>query len=518
MTALPLAGDVRPGRAAVAIAVTLGAAGIGAATAALQSPLPLIGLVGLALVVVTLARPEAATLAFMALLYTNAPTVAVKFYGAPPLLAASFTGLLAIPLAGYLLRGHRIVTGVSMPFLVALLVVATLSTMLSAHPDLGMAWLGIFVTEGILLYFLTVNVIRSPATLRRVLWTVVIAGALVGALTTYQELTGSYNESFGGFAQITSRGIDVGTDPLGTDQRQPRLAGPLGEQNRYAQVLLVLLPVAVALAQTEKRRWRQLLALGSGAFLLSATLLTYSRGAAVAIVGMLALAVVYRVVPARRVFAVLAVIAVLAILVAPAYVDRLGTLGGLEGLLGSGSGADAGSSLMSRAALAVAAWTVATAYPVLGVGPGVFAADYSARLTMETGLTYLGSGSQYPAHNLYLGIAADLGFVGLAVFLAIIVTTLIGLSRVRRHASPASARIAASLTLGVWGYLISGLFLHLSFERYFWILIAIANAAILVLGRETGEEGEAAAPQPDTSGVRTLSRSPEPSVLAPTAR
>lgn len=468
------------------LAICAVAAAIGAGTAIAQSPLLFVALSGLILVAVTLIRPEAATLAFMALLYANVPTVAVKIHGAPPLLAASFIALLGIPFAGVMLRGQRLLLGPAMPFLLLLLVAAALATMMSDQPALGLGWIGIYATEGLLLYFLSINVIRSRAALHRVLWTLVVVGALVGGLSTFQELTGAYDESFGGFAQITSRGIEIGTDALGEEERQPRLSGPIGEQNRFAQILLVLLPIAIALTQIERRRTLRLIAIGCAGLILSATVLTYSRGAAVAMVAMLVLSVMLRFVALRRVLTIVTLGALLAAILAPAYLGRLGSLSGIEAILGAGGGADVGSALLGRAALGVAALQVLESSPLVGVGPGVFAAEYSARLVMESGITFLGSAAQYPAHNLYLGIAADMGLLGLTAFLAVVGVTLAGLWRVRRRGSATARSIATALIVSMCGYLVSAVFLHLSFERYFWILIALATAAILVLTREEG--------------------------------
>ena len=70
---------------------------------------------------------------------------------------------------------------------------------------------------------------------------VVVAGAL-GALSLVQEATGS-NSDFGGLATM-SRAVIGGTDTGGGSARH---AGPIGEQNRWAQSLAVVLPLAIAL-------------------------------------------------------------------------------------------------------------------------------------------------------------------------------------------------------------------------------------------------------------------------------
>ena len=44
-----------------------------------------------------------------------------------------------------------------------------------------------FFVEGLLLYFLLTNVIRTPLMLKRVVWVLLISGALIGGLSLYQH-------------------------------------------------------------------------------------------------------------------------------------------------------------------------------------------------------------------------------------------------------------------------------------------------------------------------------------------
>ncbi len=84
----------------------------------------------------------------------------------------------------------------------------------------------------------------------------VIAGVFMAALSVFQELTQAHDNNFFGFAQVSEGGFDVGE---GDDAvvRQ-RLAGPIGEQNRYAQVLLMVVPLAYFAGASLRSRRRQL--------------------------------------------------------------------------------------------------------------------------------------------------------------------------------------------------------------------------------------------------------------------
>jgi hypothetical protein len=76
--------------------------------------------------------------------------------------------------------------------------------------------------------------------------------------------------------------------------------------------------------------------------------------------------------------------------------------------------------------------------------------------------------------------------LGLGAFLTIVLVTLVGLRRLSvrcRARSPGLASLGDSLLLALIAYLASGLFLQLAYQRYFWFLVALANAAIWLLER-----------------------------------
>ena len=86
---------------------------------------------------------------------------------------------------------------------------------------------------------------------------------------------------------------------------------------------------------------------------------------------------------------------------------------------------------------------------------------------------------------MYLEIAADTGIAGLTAFLTICAVTGFGLVRARRIArrrgDAGTADMAAALMFALLAFLGTGVFLHLSYERYFWFFIAIANVAMVLI-------------------------------------
>ena len=88
------------------------------------------------------------------------------------------------------------------------------------------------------------------------------------------------------------------------------------------------------------------------------------------------------------------------------------------------------------------------------------------------------------AHSLYAEMSAELGSLGMLTFLAIFVVLLRQLARLRRRFSATRtdlADLATAFLLTLVSYLGTSVFLHLSFQRYLWLLIALASAAVHVL-------------------------------------
>jgi O-antigen ligase len=279
-------------------------------------------------------------------------------------------------------------------------------------------------------------------------------------------------------------GFDVGTGISGNGLR-PRLAGPIGEKNRYAQVLLVLLPLALSRLRAERRGSMRLLAGACAALILAGVVLSFSRGAGVALLIVLLAAGALRMISLRQTLAILAVVVGLAAVIAPDYIVRLQSLGGADTALSQSSGVD--GAIQGRATENIAALHVFRDHPVLGVGPGQFFNRYSAQYGNALDLRFLEQNRR--AHNLYLEIAADTGLLGLAAFVGIVAVTMAQLRRLSvlcRARAPELASLGQALLLALIAYMASGAFLQLAYQRYFWFLMALANAAVWLLRREAG--------------------------------
>ncbi|HEX6885083.1 MAG TPA: O-antigen ligase family protein [Planctomycetota bacterium] len=453
------------------------------------APLVALALAGLlACAWASLRRPALATCAALFLLYSNLPAVGVSHHGLPAAAAASFGVLLLPPLAHELLV-HRRLLVLTPGFLLLLpfLGVQIVSAAGARDPARAFEAVTTFALEGLALYFLVTNVVRTPETLRAVLCALVAAGVLMSAVPILQQATGTFERDFGGLGQVDGPGFRTTDEDGAGAARQARLAGTVGETNRYAQVLLVLVPLGLALLLGARTPGARALAGGATAVITLGFLLAFSRGGAVGLVCLGLAMVALRWITPRRALLMLAGLGLLALCV-PQYGRRLATLGESLQVLDREAGRTADGAVRRRATEVLAALRVFVDHPWVGVGPGLFK-QYSEEYGNRDALRRIEGGRR--AHSLFPEIAAETGALGLAAFLAALTATLAQLLRARRALLARApghpfADLLTACFLALVAYLTTGLFLHLAYMRYFWLLLALGGAAAAMAARVPG--------------------------------
>jgi putative inorganic carbon (HCO3(-)) transporter len=495
-------------RAALAV---IGAVGVGVGIATHAPLVAAVGLVPALLAVV--ARPERATLVFVVGFYMNLPVVAAAAMGLPTGDAAAFAVLLAVPVILMLVVGREaLVVTPALTLMVAWLAVLLLSSVAGSASDGGAAAIKTFLTEGLILYVLVVNAVRSPAMMRAVIWGLLSAGGVMGAVSVWQEATHAYHQTLFGFAGVSVDGFKVG-ESLNGKVLRPRLTGPIGDTNRYAQVLLVLVPLAISRMRVERDPRLRWLAGGLAGLILGGMVLSFSRGAAVALILVVVAMVLVGFVALRHVLAAGIVVVVLVLALAPEYITRLQSLGAADTVTARDTEADA--ALRGRATENLAAFMTFRDHPLLGVGPGQFFRRYSQEEANKLDLRFLGKNRR--AHSMYLEILADTGIIGLGALLAIVGVTMLQLWRMTRFWAAAGrddlVALGNGFLMALLAYMTSAAFLQLSYQRYFWFLVALANATAWMLRREATR---ATAPQPPPTPVRpALAQAPAPPMETP---
>lgn len=468
--------------------VLLGGLGLTLAMVALgQSILAIVALLAVMLVLGILAWPNLATLVVVFVLFTNAAVIAVKFHNVPSLVGAALPALLVFPLTTYLiLRREKIIVSPLLMPIFLFLALQVIATLFSEYVGEALNSVQTFALEGLGLFFLITNAVRTPKMLRWVTWTLLIAGALIGGLSLYQQLTRTYTNNYWGFAQPSEAVFNLTPGSISDGGTQWRLAGQIGEKNRFAQVMLMLVPLGFFRVFGERKLSMRVLAGVLTGMAGIGAALAFSRGAAVGFILMLAIMVFMRYIKIYQV-AIMIVGLALMLTAVPAYGQRLMSLQGLVASFSDGADsavANSDGATLSRLTEMGTAVYVFLDHPILGVGPGLFPLYYQSYSEL-IGLRLLNSDRQ--AHDLYVSIAAENGLLGLACFGYIMFITFRNLTRVRKRWSreqPEIANMATAYMLALVTYLTTGIFLHFAFIRYFWLFVALAASVMYISERQ----------------------------------
>lgn len=262
---------------------------------------------------------------------------------------------------------------------------------------------------------------------------------------------------------------------LGTQvTAEGRLQGGGADPNYFAAGLVAALVLVIWLA-THSRRFemRWLAALGAGLVVIGIAA-SQSRGA---LVGIAAVAVtsllVYR---GRR----LQIAGIMVVLVAVASVYFVGAPGAwqrVSNFSGGGTG---------REDVWTVALRVAEAHPVAGVGLQNFP-HYSAQFTREPGVLKrvdIIEGHHAVVHNSYLQMLAETGFVGLGLFLALVVYCMRAMLQAAREFSRRRDRLldglARAVLIATTGLLASSFFISNGPDKRLWVLLALGPVLLAI--------------------------------------
>lgn len=266
-----------------------------------------------------------------------------------------------------------------------------------------------------------------------------------------------------------------------------RSEGGVGDPNFFANLLIATLPLILVIAAEVRGRALKAVLLVSALVTIGGVVTSLSRGGLLALV---AVALILPLLPARALFPsrrakALVMLALacgaVALAATPQVRDDVTTRVG--SILGATSGEDSDSDGSGRGLIWAAARLSVSERPILGLGAGAFP-DRSNALIMRTpnidltNFELRESGVQ--THSAFLGTAAELGIVGMALFLLLIASTLLHLVRTARRARAAGAlflgRVAGALGLSLIGWSVSSLFISSETGRTLWMIIGLSLA------------------------------------------
>lgn len=257
-----------------------------------------------------------------------------------------------------------------------------------------------------------------------------------------------------------------------------RATGTVGDANELAAALLVGLAIAVAFA-VNRHFSAPLRALAgiAAALCLTGILVSLSRGGLIGVAAALVIAVAVGGRWRRRVLALCGSLAALA----AGYYAFFASLPAQERVLNVGGGNGTGRLEL---------WTVAlrmiAAHPLNGVGTGQFPIS-SVHYLLRPGLFETGAfilSTPKVTHNTYLNVVAELGIVGGALFVAILIfclgCMLLAVKRVREAGDERMEILLRGLVVGIGGYLVALMFISENTAKLLWILLALGPVLLAI--------------------------------------
>lgn len=334
--------------------------------------------------------------------------------------------------------------------LIALWVFFLLTTIFAMFPD--EAWLYLLRVSKVLLFiFIPLFLLQQRERLR--------AMFLVVALSI-----GFYGLKGGIWVLLTGGGNRV----LMPDDSM------LGGANGAGLAFNVALPMLLYLSYEEKNRWVRYALRVVFCFTILSTLFTYSRGAALGVVAVL----LFLAAKAKRLVSAIVAMAVLAFFLysfAPAkWFERMETITNYE----------EDNSAMSRLDAWYIAYRLALDNPILGGGfSSVGQTEIIRRYMPDRRFTIT-------AHSIWFSMMGEHGFVGLGLFVGLIVSCMFTARRLRRQYPDTSWVVNYShmLEVSFVGYAVTGTFLSVQYIDLFYQLIASVILLEAVAAREGRRE------------------------------
>jgi O-antigen ligase len=265
-----------------------------------------------------------------------------------------------------------------------------------------------------------------------------------------------------------------------------RLSGSVGNANETAAALVAAGVLAAALAFTLRDQpLLRIGALAAAPFLAYGLFLTLSRGGLVALAAVLVAGVVF----AGRWRLVAVLIALVAAMGAVVYFaafapetarERVTTIEGGTG----------------REDVWKVGWRMVEAQPLRGIGAGNFP-NSSVHYLLEPGAILRDDfivDTPKVAHNMYLEVLAELGVVGLALFLTVLgfsLTCAVKAIRAFKRGGDVQMEILSrALLVALVGLLAADFFGSRQFSKQLWLLLSLAPA-LLAIARAQLEASEA---------------------------
>ncbi len=311
-------------------------------------------------------------------------------------------------------------------------------------------------------FFVAFYLTDRPEQARDLLSVLVVIGFLMALFGIYQWIVK---------APMLGRWIDA------TEAVRTRVFSITTSPNALGSQMAMLTPIALGLFMQEKNWAKKILWLGAAGAMAVCLVFTFSRGAWLAFAGAIALTgILYD----RRILIAGVIAGIIAVIFVPAVNQRIAYLFTPEYLMKS-----AQSGRISRW---LEAYDQMRNNPLFGVGLGHFGGAVASR---HYGTFYV--------DNYYIKTLAEMGLVGLSLFLWLILTTLKeGYVSMKRLSSPRLRFMAAGMFAGLLAIVlhngVENIFEIPYLNIYFWLVAGLLaalpfNSVKTATGNPTAEGG-----------------------------
>ncbi len=332
-------------------------------------------------------------------------------------------------------------------YLMLFFILVTLAIPFSANVGVATtAWTGVY-SKIIIMTFVIAWMMREESHFIISCRIFLVAGACVGIVALINKANG--------VGLVEGTRVTIGRD----------IGSLLGDPNDLALVLLY--PMAYAIAsflENQLTRFERVFAFVVFVLLLFALLATQSRGGLLGFLAVVGLFAYNRVRSKIMLFGGGTV--VLLILFAVAGISDRSSGGAAE------EGID--ESAMGRIYAWEAAWNMALDNPFLGVGINNFIHNYFSYSTHWDGMNHA-------VHSTWFGVLAESGFLGLFLFVGLIVTTFTAAWKILKNTDLAKLSPGMRVTVnaapaGIVGFVVSGTFLTQGFIWPIYLQVALVIA------------------------------------------
>lgn len=325
-------------------------------------------------------------------------------------------------------------------------VIVTLGIPFASNVGMAMEyWTATYIKIGIMTVAIA-WLVRKETDFALALRIIVLSGVAVAIVAISNKLAG--------IGLVEGTRVTIGRD----------FGSVLGDPNDLSLVLTFPLSFAISLGTTRQRWYIRLFGIAATGIIVWAVLCTQSRGGllgTLAVFGITGL----RVVKSKLVLGAIGGLAATILFAVAGISDR-----------SSGGASEEGidESAMGRIWAWTAAWNMAVAHPLNGVGLDNFIPNFWLYTPHWTGFNKA-------VHSTWLGVLAETGFPGIIAFVAMVIVNVSVAYKasklLRQHNAPVAVlALAYAVLSGFAGFCASGTFLTQGFTWPVYILIALTSA------------------------------------------